>query len=345
MGKRIALFNHKGGVSKTMTAFNLGWMLASRGKKVLLVDTDPQCNLTGMVMGYQGHSDLAEFYSAHPYANIWEGLAPAFKSRPEPIRPVECVRVKGRKNLFLLPGHIRLSENEVQLGIAQELSSSIHALANLPGSISDLLNKTALKFDVDIILIDMNPSLSSLNQNLLMTSDYFIVPTNPDYFSVMAINSLTEVLPRWRNWSKQAGQLLKDASYPYVDMQPKFLGTVIQKYRPRGGGKPAKGFQVWINALNEAVANTLVPSLKKAGMMLDHARYGALGMDTSCCLAQIPDFNSLIAKSQKSQVPIFSLTRAQLELGGKILQRTVVSRNKFKILFENLADRIILAIG
>lgn len=50
----VALFNHKGGVSKTTTAFNLGWKLAAAGKKVILVDTDPQCNLTGMVLGYKG---------------------------------------------------------------------------------------------------------------------------------------------------------------------------------------------------------------------------------------------------------------------------------------------------
>ena len=51
MVQKIALFNHKGGVSKTTTAFNLGWMLASKGKTVILADTDPQCNLTGVSLG------------------------------------------------------------------------------------------------------------------------------------------------------------------------------------------------------------------------------------------------------------------------------------------------------
>jgi cellulose biosynthesis protein BcsQ len=54
MADKIALFNHKGGVSKTTTAFNLGWMLAQQGSQVVLVDADPQCNLTGMVLGYRG---------------------------------------------------------------------------------------------------------------------------------------------------------------------------------------------------------------------------------------------------------------------------------------------------
>jgi len=52
MAKKIALFNHKGGVSKTTTAFNLGWALAANGRRVVLVDADPQCNLTGLILGY-----------------------------------------------------------------------------------------------------------------------------------------------------------------------------------------------------------------------------------------------------------------------------------------------------
>ena len=51
MVQKIALFNHKGGVSKTTTTFHLGWMLASKGKRVILADADPQCNLTGLVLG------------------------------------------------------------------------------------------------------------------------------------------------------------------------------------------------------------------------------------------------------------------------------------------------------
>ena len=58
MAAKIALFNHKGGVSKPTTTFNLGWMLATKGHSVVLVDADPQCNLTGMVLGYKGPTEL-----------------------------------------------------------------------------------------------------------------------------------------------------------------------------------------------------------------------------------------------------------------------------------------------
>ena len=49
--KKIVLFNHKGGVSKTLTTYNIAWMIALQGKRVLLVDCDPQCNLSALILG------------------------------------------------------------------------------------------------------------------------------------------------------------------------------------------------------------------------------------------------------------------------------------------------------
>jgi cellulose biosynthesis protein BcsQ len=62
MANRIALFNHKGGVSKTTTTFHIGWMLAAKGHRVVLVDADPQCNLTGLVLGLKGENEFENFY-------------------------------------------------------------------------------------------------------------------------------------------------------------------------------------------------------------------------------------------------------------------------------------------
>ena len=105
-----------------------------------------------------------------------------------------------------MPGHIGLAEYEVTLGIAQELSGSLVTLRNLPGSLHYLIQATAAKYKIDVVMIDMGPSLGAVNQNLLATSDYFIVPMHPDYFSMMAINSLSSVIPKWRAWAKAADQ-------------------------------------------------------------------------------------------------------------------------------------------
>jgi cellulose biosynthesis protein BcsQ len=317
---RIALFNHKGGVSKTTTTFHLGWMLAQKGKRVVIVDADPQCNLSGLILGYKGQTDFEAFYRTEPERNLRAGLAPAFESRPKMIGPVECVQVSGNPNLFLLPGHIGLSEYEVTLGIAQELSGSIQTLQNLPGAISFLLDETAKNHGADMVLLDMNPSLSSIKQNLLMTSDFFLVPTSPDYFSVMAIDSLTSVLPRWRAWAKQAAnlKLLQDATYPFPQTTPKFLGTVVQKYRIRDrstaqtdseGGmpssrKPAEGFQRWIKEINSTIEARFLPMLREQDLLIPDRYYEEIGISTNRCLAEISDFNSLIAKSQDAQTPV-----------------------------------------
>lgn len=340
MVQKIALFNHKGGVSKTTTTFNLGWMLATKGKKVIIVDADPQCNLTGMVLGFSTKEELEGLYQTNQ--NIKSGLAPAFESRPKPIEAVDCLPVEGCEGLFLLPGHVGLAEYEVTLGIAQELSGSIQALQNLPGSISDLLQKTADNFEADYILIDMSPSLSSINQNLLMTSDFFILPTSPDFFSVMAIDSLATILPKWYAWAQKASEIriLQDAAYPFPKVTPRFLGTVVQNYRIIRQ-EPAAAFQKWINAIEQAVSTRLVPSLQINNMLLNNQMYNSQGIGSDFCLAKISDFNSLIAKSQEHQTPVFALTSEQIEQSGKVLTDALKAQEPFREAFSKLADRVI----
>ena len=250
MAKIICLFNHKGGVSKTTTAFNLGWKLAEKGHKVLLADCDPQCNLTGMILGFRGIEDLEQIYNQPEANNIRDALSPAFESKPSAIEPAEVFDVEGNTNLYLLAGHIGLSEYETTLGVAQELTGSLLPLKNLPGSIRYLFDITADKIDADYVIVDMSPSLGPLNQNILTTSDYFIVPLHPDYFSSMALSSLARTLPRWKQWAEMASrmELLQNANYPFPKCKVKFIGSIVQKYRPRNG-QASTAFQRWIDEL------------------------------------------------------------------------------------------------
>ena len=356
MAKQIALFNHKGGVGKTTTTFNLGWMLANKGKKVIVVDCDPQCNLTGMVLGFKNTEHFESMYASEGVTNIRDGLSPAFESRPILIEPVKCAAINGQPNMHLLPGHIGLAEYEVTLGIAQELSGSLVTLQNLPGSLHYLFTKTAEKYNADYILVDMSPSLGAINQNLLTTSDYFIVPMFPDYFSSMATESLATILPKWSAWAKQGKSLdlLKKAIYPFPDKQSKFLGTIIQNFRVREE-KPTAAFRQWIEEIKTGVQTKLMPVLRDNDMLLpDELYYEASLIGTgepqlplffdeiaSQPILQLSDFNSLIARSQEHNVPVFALTDAQLEVDGIVLENQRESMNKFQVLFSDGADRII----
>lgn len=332
MCKKIAFFNHKGGVSKTTTVFNVGWMLASKGKKVIMVDADSQCNLTGMVMGFKGLEELDEDKD-----NIKVALSPAFESRPKLIEAVNCFVIENRENLYLLPGNIKFAEYDITLGMAQTISDSIVTLKNLPGAINYLLDKTAEKYDADYILIDMSPSLSSINQNLFMISDYFIIPSSPDYFSLMALDSLSNVLPKWYKQSLklQGNEILQDAEYKFPNKIPKFLGNIIQNFNVRSD-KPTKGFEKWFEKINALTTRKFVPLLEKEAMLIKKHCY-----PTEYLLARIPNFNSLVTYSQDHNIPVFELTEEELHQSGTVLDLSEVKIDKFRGVFADLADDII----
>ncbi len=341
MAKIVNMFNHKGGVSKTTTVFNLSWMLAAMGKRVLMADFDPQCNLTGMVLGYKGIDDLENSYCADPPNNLKDALSPAFESKPKQIVGADCFEVSGNSNLLLLPGHIGLAEYETTLGIAQELSGSLLALRNMPGAIRYLLDVTAAKYGVEYVFVDMSPSLGPMNQNLMMTGDYFIVPLHPDYFSSMALTSLAKTLPRWKTWAKTAYSIdvLREADYPFPDPDVQFIGAIIQKYRPRVK-KASSAFQRWIDQLVNGLRDELVPSLVRSGLVDVATFKKRAGIDPWTPIMEVADFNSLIALSQEHQIPVYELP-PEIIGQGVIWEQAEGNMASFEDAFRICADRVL----
>ena len=333
MAKKICLFNHKGGVSKTTTTYNLGWMLARKGKTVVLVDADPQCNLSGLILG----NDFDNYYLTRPNDNLKAGISPAFEANPIPLASIDCYQIPQNTNLYLVPGHISLSEYEVPLSIAHQLSNTIPTLKNLPGAMNSFLDLVAAKYNADYIFIDMNPSLSSINQNLFCLSDFFIVPTSPDYFSVMAINSLSNVLPKWETWAKMARVAFNDSSYPFPNTSTKFLGTIVQNFTIRNG-EPTQAFQQWIDEVAKSV-NTLLAAITPQGMMLPSNKYKPDQLQNGYNLTEIPSFSGLIPRSQQGSMPVYEVPDSMLGV-GTVLEQYKIIRDRFLLVFQNLADDV-----
>jgi chromosome partitioning protein len=152
--------NHKGGVGKTTSTINIGAALANKGKKVLLVDLDPQANLTQSL----GIKNIE--------ITIYDNLKGS-----KIVHPVEY-----RSNLYVLPSSLDLSAAEI------ELSSE-------PGReyiLKDILSPLVSKFDY--ILIDCPPSLGLLTINALTASDYVIIPMQAEYLPLRGLAKLTEVI-------------------------------------------------------------------------------------------------------------------------------------------------------
>jgi hypothetical protein len=211
-----------------------------------------------------------------------------------------------------------------------------------------MLQKIAENENVDYMLYDLSPNVGGLNEVILMSSDYFIVPTSPDYFCLQAIGSLKKNIPKWH---KEIGRFTEDQgfsdhSFP-VKNCPKFLGAIQQRYRPRNG-KPASSFQTWVEKIRGAINGDLVPMLEKIDCVIGESEMLKVLRGSGLSpydLAHISDFNSLIAISQQLSKPIFALSVKDIrEVGhafGHVENTMTSSRDNFLEVFTDLGKRVI----
>ena len=336
--KKIVLFNHKGGVSKTTSTFHIGWMIAEMGHKVLLVDADPQCNLTALILGDRFDSYYEEEATAKQ--NIMDGVRVAFAGVPQPIQPISCPTAEGNANLFLMPGHMNLSEYDAQLNFAFNASMAMQSLQSLPGAFNDLIVKTANSIEAEYVFIDLNPGLSTINQDLFLVSDAFIVPTNPDTFSLMAIRSLSNILPRWVNWKTANIGLFANSAYPLPEGTPKFIGEIPQRFNIRNG-RATTPYRQKIEELSTVTRDLFVPKLAAVNMLFTDAQYENAGIDkTTFILREIKDFQGLSPKSLGVNVPVYKLTDAQLGTTGAALASQRGNVSEFYTIYQNIANQI-----
>jgi chromosome partitioning protein len=345
MSTIISLFNHKGGVSKTTTTFNLGWMLSRLGKKVLVVDTDPQCNLTQTVIGLEESENFYE-NGLGKSNNIYKLIEPSLLKGAgvKNVPAIDLFMHPENKNFFLLAGSEDIDEAEVSLGMALKTSEKMTVFASFPSVFNNSIREVARKNKIDVVLIDMSPSKSAINQCLLLSSDYFIVPTAPDFYSYKAISSLAKFIPKWDNEMNSFRN--GTSELVFKPEPPKFLGIISQRYRPRKEYENApvdtsKAFQEWIEKINNKVVNDLVPSLGDK-MSINEKRFKEIFNNSNPFnICNIPEFNTLIARSHKYAVPVYELKSEQLLTFGQAEKIQLESVEKFKQIFETFATSIL----
>ena len=271
--------------------------------------------------------------------NIKDALSVAFLGKPAPIKPIECFNPSNNKNIFLIPGHMDLAEYESSLSLALNSNNAIVTLQNLPGAFYELIKLCCKKYCIDYVFIDMNPGLSSINQTFFMISDAFIVPTNPDPFSVMALKTLKSVLPRWSNQGFYARDLFRDAAYPLPKSQPKFIGEIIQRFNLRNK-QAARPYIGKIEEIKQYIEKEFVPYLADKKMVYDLTGIKD-GTNDKHCLAEISEFGALLQKAIENRVPVFALTKEQIKETGLVLRQMEQSRDRFKSIFESIGSIIL----
>lgn len=337
MTKRLVVFNHKGGVSKTTTVYNLGWILSS-SHRVLVVDADPQCNLSSLIL----QDDFEKYYvdSTTQLNNIKDGVSAAFSGKPFPIAAVDCISPSRAPNLFLLAGHANLSEYDAALTFAQNSNNAITTLQNLPGAFNELIRLTEDKYKIDYTIVDLNPGLSAINQNLFLSCDLFAIPTNPDPFSIMAIDTLKSILPRWATWKESALEAFSDSAYPLRAGVPHFGGSFIQRFNIRNG-KAAKPYRDNIGEIKGRIAEDLIPALSKARMTFPLEDYSEELRSNGFCLGEIPDFGGLLPKAYDAGVPVFELSDAEIGETGHVLDGMRTKRDQLRSKFGDVSSELL----
>ena len=167
MSKVISISNHKGGVGKTTSTINIGAGLNSLGKKILLIDLDPQANLSqslGLI-----DQDITIY-------NYLKGVINNYKAT---IKPIEII-----KGLDLIPSTLDLSGAEVELS----------GEAGREYILKELLEP--LRASYDYILIDTPPSLGLLTINALTASDEILIPLQAQYLALQGLTKLLEIIDK-----------------------------------------------------------------------------------------------------------------------------------------------------
>lgn len=166
MTKIISILNHKGGTGKTTSTINIGAYLAKVGKKVLLIDIDPQTNLTEGLGIYDAES------------SIYESLR---DNKPLPI-------IKINENLDIVPSSLDLVAIEMELISAHARELKIKSLIN------------PIKDNYDYILFDCPPSLGLLTINALVPSDSVLIPLQAEYFAYRGVDRMVAIISEMRQY-------------------------------------------------------------------------------------------------------------------------------------------------
>lgn len=256
--KIISIFNNKGGVGKTTLTFHLAHALAEMGKKVLLVDLDPQCNLTIYCMPVETIQkvwDAEVSYIDEPgfgdtrksaSAKVFKALCSKSRTMHFLLKPAEegtgeleeiPPPYRLAQNLDLLPGRLTLHmfEEMVARRWSEAFVGQPLALRTL-SEIRRLIHEYSEQHNYDVAVVDTSPSLGPLNKVILSTVDAFLIPCAPDLFSLYGVRNIGNSLTRWNAELRTLYTLIAPSRRPYFPERfVRFLGYTIYNAKLRSG--------------------------------------------------------------------------------------------------------------
>lgn len=332
--KSLTFFNNKGGVGKTTLACNMAAHIAKDvGLSVLVVDLDPQCNATQLLLDEDQWEKL--------YANRRESSRRTVLKVLRHIRAGDSgidsdleICASGRFGVDVLPGHPAMSMVEDRLS-----SSWVDFQAGDPGGarrsmwVSSLVQSSAH----DLVVFDVGPSLGALNRTVLMGSDSFLTPMAADLFSLYALDNISDWIRAWtRDYRRGLESIRERQEIDPVDaglrdapsVSTGWIGYTVQQYvtkAMRGSSRSVNAYERYRRQIPERAEALAEISYPKA---VEHN------------LGVVPNMFSMVPLAQAVHAPIRELTPADGVRGAQgNQQRRYVQR------LEEIAGKLIANAG
>jgi cellulose biosynthesis protein BcsQ len=294
--RSIAFFNNKGGVGKTTLLCNVAAFLArEKDKKVLIVDADPQCNATQLMLD---DDDVLNLYDKQKSYTIHSIIHPLSIGRgySDTLNPISVENY----GVDLVPGDPRLALKEDLLSKDWQdaISGDIRGLRTSL-LFSELLSRCT---HYDFVLFDMGPSLGSINRAVLLACDFFVSPMSIDIFSLRAIENISIALLEWKkrlsNGLTQVDPNLRSDIPSGTSFDIMFAGYVAQQYIQKttfGEKRAVAAYEAIMKRIPKIIQNNFIDKLQAQKIKIKSE------------IGTIPNLYSLIPMSQTAHKPVFSL--------------------------------------
>ncbi len=321
--KIVSVFNNKGGVGKSTLSFHLGKALGLMGKRVLFVDLDPQCNLTISAMReseleniweeenmYIDDFDDAKKKSQDDYNRIinrTRSIHFLLKPTEDGINDIDYLppaRVVSN-NVYMIPGRLSIHQFENRIserwsGLYQSDNLSIRTIT----CIRRICERYAEMLDIDFVLVDTSPSLGILNKTIISTVDGFIIPAQPDMFSLYGIRNIGNSLELWGKELDVIYRLIseeKREKFPKKFVQ--FLGYTLYNAKKYDGDNEyqladahysyakriPQTINTYIKPTNKIEVEDIDLPIAGSAIIHTHNTYPSVAQALKCAIWEVPD--------------------------------------------------------
>lgn len=300
------------------------------GYRVLIIDADPQCNISSFYMD-EDELDrvMGDIDDNESGDTIWGSIRPVVIGKGG-IKKVKIIELAADR-LFLLPGDVLMAEYEEELPAAWTDSFARKERGyDVFCALSDAVKYAAELVNADFVFYDVGPNVGPLNRTILLDSDFFITPVASDLFSLRALTTVGHSVRKWvSDWDTVRSIAPEKFKDRLLHGKPKYLGYIMSAFKVNTGARKSNPHTIWEQRISPQVINQVVIPLQN----FDSSMVIASGTK----LGDIKHFQSLAPSAQEHGVPISDL-RPHVNPGYNPV--ITEARNTFNALAEEFIRRV-----